>query len=151
MIATGLLAPPFAATTTRGEPFRLEDHRGRYVVIYFYPRAFTPGCTRQAVSFHAAEDEIRALGAEIVGISVDDYKTQCDFAAKLELGYALIADQGREISRTYGVLRKWLPFDRRVTFIVDPKGVVVARFQHEILFSRHAREVVGFLKGATES
>ncbi len=149
MIVVGMRAPPIAGRTTRGESVTLEQHRGRHVVVYFFPKAFSPGCTRQAERFTDAYEAIRALGAEIIGVSVDDYQTQCSFAEKHEVKYPLLADPGREISRAYGVLRKWLPFDRRVTFVIAPDGTVAARFAHEIRVSQHVRDVVDFLRKAT--
>jgi peroxiredoxin Q/BCP len=151
MIPAGLPAPPIVGRSTRGEEVSLAAFRGKYVVVYFYPKAFTPLCTRQAVTFNDAYEEISKLGAEVIGISVNDYKTQCSFAEDQELGFPLLADDGREISRAYGVLRKWLPFARRVTFIVDPAGMVAARFVHELRVGKHAEEVLGFLRAASGS
>jgi peroxiredoxin Q/BCP len=91
-------------------------------------------------------DELRALGAEVIGISVDDLATQCRFAASLAVKFPLCSDRDRTISRAYGVLWPIVPIDKRVTFILDEEGVVRAVFRHEVQVMKHLDNVVGFLR-----
>ena len=146
MIDVGEPAPSFRARTTSGDEVALEDFRGRYLVLYFYPRAFTPGCTREAQRFRDNYPELRELGAEVLGVSVDDHSTQCAFAERLAVTFPLVGDDDHRISQAYGVRRGLLPFDKRVTFVVDPSGQVVARFHHEFQIHRHLDDVLRFLK-----
>ncbi|HEX4352395.1 MAG TPA: peroxiredoxin, partial [Polyangiales bacterium] len=84
-------APSFAAPSSTGQTIRLEDYRGRYLVLYFYPASFTYGCTRETVRFRDATDEIKTLGAEIVGVSPDTLETQCRFAEHYQAKFPIVA------------------------------------------------------------
>ncbi|MHB8878034.1 MAG: peroxiredoxin [Myxococcaceae bacterium] len=146
MVKLGDPAPDFAGTTTVGEPFLLSALRGRPVVLYFFPKAFTPGCTREAAGFRDAYPEIRALGAEVVGISTDDQRTQCEFAAKMSVPFPMIGDHDGQISRRYDVLWPFFGIARRVTFVVDAHGMLRAVFQHELRVGQHVPDVLNALK-----
>jgi peroxiredoxin Q/BCP len=143
---TGSLAPDFAVTSTDKRLVRLDDYIGRWLVIFFFPKAFTPGCTREARAFSEQHAALAALGADVVGVSVDDIAVQCDFARELHLGFPLLADVDQTMSAAYGVSRGFLPFDKRVTFVIDPDGVVRARFHHEVNVLRHIDDVLSFLR-----
>jgi peroxiredoxin Q/BCP len=145
---TGQPAPDFDATTSDGRRVRLADYRGRFLVLYFYPKAFTPGCTAEAKRFRDNHEELRQLGAEVLGVSLDDQAVQCRFAERHELRFPLIADEGGSISRRYGVKWPLLPLARRVTFVIDPEGRIAARFAHEFQVSRHLDDVHRFLREA---
>lgn len=138
--------PDINSTTTLGKPFKLSDYRGRYVVLYFFPKAFTPGCTAETREFADNYDDIKALGAEVVGISTDDLDTQCDFAQKMKVRFPMLGDPKLDIVSAYAV--KWPLFSlaQRVTIIVDPEGRLGGYFHHELLISRHVKDVVAFLK-----
>jgi peroxiredoxin Q/BCP len=140
-------APVFAARTHAGTSFDLRDARGRYLVMYFYPKAFTLGCTRESKDFRDHFAEIQALGATVIGISPDLPQTQCEFASHHDLPFLLLTDSG-EISRAYGAHRSILPLTKRITFVIDPNGRIVARFHHELDVGRHLQEVLAFLKVA---
>lgn len=137
MLTVGEQAPDFAARATTGEVISLRSFRGKFVVVYFFPKAFTPGCRRETHRFRDAYADLRALGAEVIGISVDDHETQCDFAADTSAPFPMIGDAQGEISRRYGVLRPFLRLDKRVTFVLDRAGVVRGAFEHEFQISRH--------------
>ena len=145
-LKVGDMAPAFESTTTHGRPVKLEDYRGQYLILFFYPKAFTPGCTKEARRFRDNYPEIRALGAEVLGVSVDDPTVQCDFARENHLEFELIPDADKSISTQFGVLRGLLPFDKRVTFIIAPEGTILARFHHEIQIERHTDDVLRFLR-----
>ena len=144
-LEVGEEAPAFRARGTDGADVDLAAYRGRWVVLYFYPKAFTPGCTREAKRFRDNLPELKALGAEVVGVSVDDLETQCAFSEEHRLGFPLVADRDGAVSRLYGAKRALLPLDRRVTYVIDPGGRIAARFEHEFQVSRHLDDVVGFL------
>ena len=144
----GQPAPDFDATASSGKNVRLADYRGRYLVLYFYPKSFTPGCTSEAKLFRDNSEELHQLGADVVGVSLDDLSAQCRFAERHALRFPLIADEGGRISRLYGVKWPLLPLARRVTFVIDPEGRVAARFAHEFQVSRHLDDVQRFLRQA---
>ena len=143
-LAVGDPAPSFESTSTRGERVRLEDFRGRYLVLYFFPKAFTPGCTHESKRFRDNYPELQAHGAEVVGVSTDGHATQCEFAQRYELTFPLVEDPGGRISEAYGVKRRLLPLNKRITFVIDPEGKIAARFHHDFQVNRHLDEVVRF-------
>jgi peroxiredoxin len=138
-------APDFAGKAD-GRVVRLSDYRGRYLVLYFFPKAFTPGCTKESIRFRDNYDEIRELGGDVVGVSTDDLATQCNFAQELRVKFPIIADDDASISRAYGVRRSLFPVVRRVTFVIDPRGRIAARFDHEFQISKHLDDVLHFLR-----
>jgi peroxiredoxin len=146
MLKVGDPAPHFRVKTTTGEEVSLDALRGKLVVVYFFPKAFTPGCKRETIRFRDAYPDIQALGGEVVGVSVDDYETQCDFAASTKATFPMVGDGDKEISRQFGVLRPWLRLDRRVTFVLDRDGVVRGVFEHEFQISRHLDDVLHLLE-----
>ena len=99
MITLNAPAPDFEALTTDGRTVRLADFRGRTLVLYFFPRAFTPGCSREADLFREAYPEIQAAGAEIIGVSTDDHQTQCDFAADRSVPFPMVGDADGRAAR----------------------------------------------------
>ncbi len=149
-------APDFDATTAEGRRVRLADFRGRKLVLYFYPRDDTPGCTRQACSLRDGLARIRARGAEVLGVSAQDERSHADFARKHALPFPLLADPAGAVGRAYGVLggtglgarlRTALGLARRVTFVIDEQG----RIAHVIGrpdVARHADEVLALLEGS---
>lgn len=146
MLQVGERAPDFTAESSDGRRVSLSALRGGWAVIYFFPKAFTPGCTAETRRFRDNYPELRALGAQVVGISTDDLDTQCRFAAENRVTFPLAADANKEISRRFGVLWPIVPVDKRVTFVIDPEGIVRAVFRHELQVSRHLDDVVAFLR-----
>ncbi|MFB1481952.1 peroxiredoxin [Corallococcus sp. RDP092CA] len=146
MIAVGDPAPDFAALDCHGQTVRLSELRGRRVVLFFFPRAFTVGCTIENRAFRDNHERIRSLGAELVGVSVDTLTTQCDFAEEEGIHFALLGDDERRISRAWGVLWPVLNIDRRVTFIIGVDGVVEHVIHHEVRVYRHLDDVLKYLQ-----
>ena len=142
----GEVAPDFTARTTQGELVTLSSLRGRYVVIYFFPKAFTPGCTRQTARFRDAHPDILELGGVVLGVSVDDFETQCDFATASQAQFPMIGDEDLAVSQLYGVLRPFLKLAKRVTFVIDREGVVRGVFEHEFQISKHLDAVLHLLE-----
>ncbi len=123
MIAVGSPAPDFEGDDSRGQRFRLSDLRGRKVVLYFFPKAFTAGCTAETREFAVLAPSLADRGAEIVGVSVDPAETQRRFAAACSAGFPIVGDPTRAIARSYGVL-SLIGWSKRVTFFLDEQGIV---------------------------
>ena len=125
MLELNQLAPDFTLPTTSGEPFRLSEQRGRSVVLYFYPKDDTPGCTTQACGFRDQYEEFLELGAEVVGVSSDSEASHQKFSQKHRLPFPLLADEGGAVRKLYEVPRALLGLlPGRVTFVIDKEGVV---------------------------
>lgn len=146
MIQLNAPAPDFSAITVSGTELRLRDLRGKFVVLFFFPKAFTPGCTREAKQFRDVYPELKALGAEVIGVSTDDQKTQCEFAESLSAQYPMIADSDGAIAREFDVFWPFIKLVRRVTFIIDPEGIVRAVLRHELNVGKHIDESVAALQ-----
>ena len=121
MLAPGDVAPEFEADAQDGTRLRLSQFRGSPLVLYFYPKASSLGCTRESVSFAQLHDEFQAKGVRIVGISVDDVEQQKRFAENCHLPFPLLSDANREIARSYGALGAF-GLAKRVTFLIDADG-----------------------------
>jgi thioredoxin-dependent peroxiredoxin len=123
VLAVGQEAPAFTAPTQSGAPLSLASLRGKPVVLYFFPKANTSGCTIETRGFAQHYEEFRRAGFEVVGISVDSVATQQGFAEKCHAGFPLVADPDKAIARSYGVLGL-LGVAKRVTFFLGPDGRV---------------------------
>lgn len=146
-------APDFAGTTTDGRRVSLSDYRGRKLVMYFYPKDDTPGCTRQACSLRDRNAEIRAKGAEILGVSTQDEKSHRRFTEKYKLNFPLLADTDGAVGRAYGTLggaglvaklKAAAGMADRVTFIIDEKGRIAHVIDRPDV-ANHAEEVLSLL------
>ncbi|HYA10539.1 MAG TPA: peroxiredoxin [Thermoplasmata archaeon] len=124
MVVVGELAPDFEAPDQDGAPFRLSSLRGSPVVLYFYPKADTPGCTIESKGFQEHLGEFASHGVRVVGVSVDDCPAQKAFAQKYGLKFPLIADSKKSVAGLYGVLGP-RGVARRVSFQIDRDGKVV--------------------------
>ncbi len=124
MVAKGDTAPDFEAPDQNGAPFRLASLRGSPVVLYFYPKADTPGCTIEAKGFRDVYADYAAKHVAVVGVSTDDCPAQKAFHGKYGLPFPLIADAKKSVAGAYGVLGP-SGHARRVTFLIDAKGKVL--------------------------
>jgi peroxiredoxin Q/BCP len=145
MLKVGDKAPDFAARTTAGADVSLRELRGRPVVLYFFPKAFTMGCTIETRQFRDNYADLRQLGAEVIGISADKFDTQCRFANDNKAPFPLVGDEDKRICEAYGILWPLIKIPQRITFIIDEQGVVQAVFHHEVQISRHLDDVRAFL------
>jgi len=136
----GAPAPAFEAPATNDQTIRLSDLRGKWVVLYFYPKAFTPGCTKESCALRDSYKEIQQLGAVILGVSLDDIETQKRFKEEYKLPFELLSDRDKEISRAYGVLGMGGLYAKRVTFIIDPEGRIAYIFD-KVDAANHDEEV----------
>jgi len=141
MLSVGDRAPHFTALTTDGQMLSLSQLRGRPVVIYFFPYAFTPGCTAETRRFRDNYEELQSFGAEVIGISTDDHEKQCRFAEAERVKFPLIGDKQAEIQSLFDVKRLILSSNRRVTYVIDEEGIVAAVFHHEFQVLRHMDDV----------
>ncbi|MFW5953881.1 MAG: peroxiredoxin [Guyparkeria sp.] len=144
-------APDFHGRTDDGRPISLADCRGRPLVLYFYPRDNTPGCTTEARDFQARLADFEAQGARVIGVSNDDEASHRRFCDKQGLTFPLIADTDRAISRAYDVLRMKNMFGKRFegiersTFLIDAEGVV-RRAWRKVKVPGHVNDVLGALE-----
>ena len=151
--APGEKAPAFALEDQAGKILRLADLRGKWVLLYFYPKDDTPGCTREACGLRDNHAQIQKAGAVVVGISVDDVRSHAKFAKKYDLPFRLVADPNREVVREYGVWGKKKFMGRvyegthRVSFLIDPKGRI-AKVYPKVRPDDHAAEVLADLRAA---
>jgi len=126
----------------------LKDFRGRrHVILYFFPKDFTPGCTKEACTFRDRRAEVAALDAEVVGVSLDPPEKHAKFAEAYQLPYPLVSDGDAKIATAYGVSRLggWLP-SKRVTFVIDRDGIVQKVIQSEFSINRHIDDAVEALR-----
>lgn len=139
-------APEFDLLSQEGNPVSLKDFRGRWVVLYFYPKDLTPGCTREAHNFQLDQSKYAERNAVILGVSVDSVDSHKKFCAKEGLNFKLLADTDHKVSSAYGSLTNLglVKFAARHTFIVDPDGKIVKVFT-EVNPSQHSAEVLSAL------
>jgi peroxiredoxin Q/BCP len=142
----GSAAPDFTLPSQEGASVSLKDYRGSWVVLYFYPKDQTPGCTREAHNFQADQAKYAARHAVVLGVSVDSVDSHKKFCAKEGLNFKLLADRDGQVSRDYGSLTNLVvaKFAARHTFLIDPSGKV-ARAYTSVDPGRHSEEVLAAL------
>lgn len=145
MLRVGDPAPPIDALTSLGTRFVLAEQTGLCTVLYFFPKAFTPGCTKETKHFRDNHVELQLAGATVVGVSTDNHDTQCSFAQSLKAPFPMIADPDQSISRAYDVLWPLVGLARRVTYVVGPDRTILAVFHHEIDVEAHRNDVLRFV------
>lgn len=144
-VTVGEAAPDFRAASTSGPEASLADYAGSWLVLYFYPKSFTPGCTAEACSLRDGFADIQALGARILGVSVDSIETQRKFKAEHRLPFELLADRDGAVARAYGVLRLGGFVSKRVTFLISPEGRI-ARIIEDVTTGDHDAQVAEALR-----
>ena len=143
----GQAAPDFSLPDQDGKLHKLTDYSGKWLVLYFYPKDDTPGCTEEACAFRDDLQQLTALGAEVVGVSLDDSSSHATFAKKYHLPFPLLADQNSDVAARYGVLLNLGLFKvaRRYTFLINPQGKI-NRVYDKVETSRHSKEIIEDLK-----
>ncbi|GAB3966474.1 thioredoxin-dependent thiol peroxidase [Spirosoma terrae] len=140
-------APDFTSTDQDGQPISLADFRGKKVVLYFYPKDDTPGCTAQACSLRDNYTALKAAGYEVLGVSVDDAKSHKKFAGKYDLPFTLVADPDQQIVTSYGVWQEKSMYGRtfmgtvRTTFIIDENGIIT-EIINKVDTKNHANQIL---------
>src|SRR5256886_17314614 len=142
----GTTAPDFTAQTTAGKTVHLSDFRGKKLVLYFYPKDDTPGCTGEACGLREEYQKIREQGAEVLGVSVDSTESHQKFTEKFHLPFPLLADTEKTVSKSYGVLNEKGTSSRRVTFLIDEHGKILKTFD-PVKPAEHTQEILDALKG----
>ena len=151
-IEEGKNAPAFTLSTDDGTKVKLSDLNGTPVVLYFYPRDDTPGCTKEACAFRDRQDEIVGLGAKVFGISPDTVESHVKFRDKFELNFPLLADPDHKTAEEYGVWREKNMYGKksmgiqRCTFLIDGSGKV-AKLWKKVNVDGHDQQVIDALNG----
>lgn len=143
--SVGDMAPDFTAPATNGKTISLKELRGKWVVLYFYPKAFTPGCTKESCTLRDSHKEIAKEDAVILGVSLDDIETQIRFKKKYKMPFELLSDTGKKMARAYNVLALFGLFTKRVTFLISPEGKIAHVFD-DVKAGSHDEQVLKKLK-----
>jgi thioredoxin-dependent peroxiredoxin len=149
MLKEGDAAPEFKVLTDTGEEFDLADHRNEKIVLYFYPRADTPGCTIESCEFRDTVTKFTDKGVTVLGVSPDTTKDQAKFKSKFDLNFTLLADDSKEIANLYGVIKEKNMYGKKVmgvartTFVID-HGKIAKVFTN-VKPEGHAEEVLSSL------
>ena len=145
--AVGQAAPGFKLQDQNGEWHDLEDYRGSWLAVYFYPKDDTPGCTTEACNFRDNIYAFKGIGAEVVGVSVDTVDSHKDFSDKYKLPFVILADEEGTTAEAYGVLRDWklIQIASRQSFIIDPDGVIAKHYE-KVDPDTHTGDVLADLK-----
>ena len=147
MLKAGDKAPAFSLPSSEGKNVALKDLKGKNVVLYFYPKDDTPGCTKEACSFRDNLGRVRKNGAEVFGISADSIHAHEKFTEKYGLRFPLLSDESKEVIKAYGVWKEKSMYGRkymgieRTTFIIDKKGKIAHIFQ-KVKVEGHTEEVI---------
>lgn len=150
MIKVGDRAPEFKLLSTDGTLVRLSDNKGKKVVLYFYPKDDTPGCTEEACSFQDNLPRLKKKGTVVLGVSADSVESHSKFAGKYELKFPLLSDETREICKAYGIWQQKSLYGRkfmgivRSTFVIDEKGIIQHIFP-KVKVEGHTQEVLDVL------
>jgi thioredoxin-dependent peroxiredoxin len=146
-IQTGDVAPDFTLSSQTGEPVSLQDFRGnKCVVLYFYPKDDTPGCTAESCGFRDSYEAFVEAGAQVIGISGDSVNSHQQFAVKYQLPFTLLSDTGNKVRKLYGVPATLGLLPGRVTYVIDKEGTVRHIFNSQLNFQGHIEESLKTLK-----
>ena len=145
-VKVGERAPDFTLPDADGKDVRLADFAGRPVVLYFYPKDDTPGCTKEACTFRDQYQDFQDAGAAVLGVSSDSSESHRKFAARHRLPFPLLADRGGKVRKRYGVPATLGLLPGRVTFVIDGDGVVRHAFNSQLDATRHVEEALGVLQ-----
>ncbi len=146
MLNVGDKAPDFVVRLGGGGQFKLSNYRGQNVVLFFYPKAFTYGCTQEVGGFCDVHDHILAKNAVVLGISADSVETLSRFAKSTEAPFGLGSDETKLVRKLYDVERRFGLGTSRVTYVIDGDGVIQGVYHNEIVMSSHIRSALGALE-----
>jgi thioredoxin-dependent peroxiredoxin len=147
----GIKAPSFKAPDQDGVARSLKDYAGKWVILYFYPKDDTPGCTKEACSFRDGFAKFRRAGIEVIGVSVDSVKKHAKFVEKYSLPFTLLADEDKKIVEAYGVwgMKKFMGREymgtNRVSYLINPEGKI-AKVYDKVKPDEHSDEVLADVK-----
>jgi peroxiredoxin Q/BCP len=148
----GQAAPEFRLQDQKGDWHTLGQYSGKWVVLYFYPKDFTPGCTKQVCTFRDDVIALRKAGAEVIGVSLDDVKSHAEFAEKYHVPFPLLSDNKQATAKEYGVLttKMGMTYAKRETFLIDPQGKV-AKHYRDVDPEKNSKQVMADLATLTKS
>lgn len=147
MLRVGDAVPDFSLPDAQGEPFRIVDQRGeKVVVLYFYPKDDTPGCTVEACGFRDHYAEFVDHGAIVVGVSADSPESHRDFMAKHALPFVLLSDRDGSLRRRFGVQKTFGLLPGRTTFVIDKQGVIRHVFNSQVRVRKHVEAALDVVK-----
>lgn len=140
-------APSFTLNDAQGQTHYLSDYSGKYLVLYFYPKDDTPGCTKEACHFRDDLAQLEKLGAKVVGVSVDSGKSHAEFAKKYHLPFPLLADVNGNVAASYHALTNFyvIKIAKRFTFLINPAGKI-AKIYTSVDTSNHSEQIIDDLK-----
>jgi thioredoxin-dependent peroxiredoxin len=141
-IQVGDTAPDFTLTNQSSTPVSLSSFRGKPVVLYFYPKDDTPGCTTESCAFRDQYEVFKSAGAEVIGVSSDSPESHQKFAAKYNLPFALLSDKGDQVRNLYGAKAMFGLFPGRITYVIDGSGKVQYVFDSMFNFKGHVEEAL---------
>ena len=153
MLDRGDSIPDLPIALSSGRPARLSDYTGHWLVLYFYPKDSTPGCTTEGLDFNALLPQFRKLGAQVLGVSRDPLKSHQNFCAKQGFGFDLVSDTDEALCNAFGVIREKNMYGRkalgieRSSFLIDPRGVIRQSWR-KAKVPGHAQAVLDALKAA---
>jgi peroxiredoxin Q/BCP len=146
-VAAGSLAPNFTLLSQSGKMVSLRDFLDKKpVILFFYPKDDTPGCTKEACAFRERHEDFRELNAEVIGISSDPVESHRSFAAKHELPFTLLSDEGGKVRKLYGASSTFGLVPGRVTYVLDKEGVVRHLFSSQLGVEEHVEEALEALR-----
>lgn len=145
----GQPAPDFALPDQDGSVVSLSELRGGWLVVYFYPADDTPGCTAESCSFRDSHEDFVDAGARVVGISGDSVASHRAFADKHQLPFTLLADESGEVRKAWGVGKTLGLLPGRVTYVIDPEGVVRHKFSSQFKPKKHIDEALGVIRAGS--
>lgn len=146
-VKVGDEAPDFLLRSQSGEDIRLSDYRGKKnVVLFFYPKDGSPGCTAEACKFRDSYETFKEFGAEVIGISSQSVESHGIFALNLGLPYTLVSDEGGKVRKEYGVPSSLGMIPGRVTYVIDRQGIVRHTFSSQIDVDKHVEESLRILR-----
>lgn len=142
-LQVGDKAPAFNLPDAQGNMVSLEDYRGKWLVLYFYPKDDTPGCTKEACQFRDDLQQLEKLGAKVVGVSVDDSQSHADFSKKYSLPFPLLSDSEGKVAEQYQALITLGPVKiaKRYTFLIDANGILKKSYLN-VAVSKHSQEII---------
>ncbi len=147
LLPVGQVAPDFSLVDQNGKTHTLSEYKGKWVILYFYPKDDTPGCTKEACSFRDDILKLRKLGAQVLGVSLDSAESHARFAQKYGLPFPLLADEEGKVTEQYGALQSLgvVKFAKRYTYLIDPEGKIRKVYQ-KVDPSKHAGEIIADLE-----
>jgi len=146
MLVAGDRAPDFTLKNQRGEPVSLHDYTGKIVVLYFYPKDMSYGCTKEACAFRDSYEQFKDAGAEVIGVSSQSVESHTIFSTTYALPFTLLSDEGGKVRRLYDVPTTLGIIPGRVTFVIDKAGVIRHVFNSQFNPEMHVKEALRIIK-----